>query len=556
MASIKVQYGDTLTGIARANNTTVAALMAANPSIKDPNKIQAGASLNLVSTAAPTTPTPQPKAPTIAEKASLIPTMQKEDPAVTKYYEDQKKAMTTDVDDKAIRESIRQQYNTQFDSLRIAAAQKIAEERKLGEGRLGSARAIQSRSGTLGSNFAGAENDQINRDTEDIVSLKNAEVEAKIAVLTGQSKKDYSDQYAQAAAAKKAGADAYLEYLKTRDSIKVTKATALAKMFAAQGIDPASLSKEDIARLEETYGMDLGSFKGLITEEKNKINKDAFFELTDGESKYKYDPITGKAVLVAENTKNFAPKSGGGTGSGSGFSGTGGGGKYGTDLEALIGNVGASLNGKYKQEAFAKSIKNARNDQDKIAAIATAVNITGDARQDLTQTAVGQNNLRQAITMLKSGTQTGVLKSGANYAFNLVGGQIDPQMTKLNQYITAAIQPYRSSVTGAAWGSQEEAEYKAMFGSSKDTPETLLTKLENLDKIMTNKRVGIVSSYADPLGMNSSFGSYYQNEGGSPTGAPAVVDPQVNIKSKTGQIISIPQKNLSKALEAGYVQVR
>jgi murein DD-endopeptidase MepM/ murein hydrolase activator NlpD len=49
-----IKSGDTLSQIAAANKTTVAALQAANPSIKDPNKIYAGASLN-IPTAAPTT---------------------------------------------------------------------------------------------------------------------------------------------------------------------------------------------------------------------------------------------------------------------------------------------------------------------------------------------------------------------------------------------------------------------------------------------------------------------------------------------------------------------
>jgi len=55
-----IKSGDTLSGIAAANKTTVAALMSANPSIKDPNKIYAGASLNLISAAPAPAPAPAP----------------------------------------------------------------------------------------------------------------------------------------------------------------------------------------------------------------------------------------------------------------------------------------------------------------------------------------------------------------------------------------------------------------------------------------------------------------------------------------------------------------
>jgi LysM repeat protein len=43
----KIQYGDTLSGIAKSRGTTVSALMKANPQIKDANKIFAGRSLNI-----------------------------------------------------------------------------------------------------------------------------------------------------------------------------------------------------------------------------------------------------------------------------------------------------------------------------------------------------------------------------------------------------------------------------------------------------------------------------------------------------------------------------
>lgn len=81
------KYGDTLGGIATANKTTVPNLMQLNPTIKDPNKIMAGASLNLsapatptvpqISTAtppsmvAPATPTSTPTTPTVPNMGSL-----------------------------------------------------------------------------------------------------------------------------------------------------------------------------------------------------------------------------------------------------------------------------------------------------------------------------------------------------------------------------------------------------------------------------------------------------------------------------------------------------
>jgi hypothetical protein len=59
----KIKSGDTLSGIATANKSTVADLMKYNPNIKDPNKISAGANLNLSMPSSATPPAPVAPAP-------------------------------------------------------------------------------------------------------------------------------------------------------------------------------------------------------------------------------------------------------------------------------------------------------------------------------------------------------------------------------------------------------------------------------------------------------------------------------------------------------------
>lgn len=568
MATYKVRYGDTLGAIAKQNGTTVDALLKANPTIKDPNRIYAGADLNLGAPEKVATPTPQPTDTTktsnktsIKDKASLIPDLPEEDPFTSSYFKEQKRQSETILDEKQIRRDIRKRLNSEMNALRLAANQKVADERTIGQGQLGSARAIQARSGTLGSNFAGAENDQINRNTQEQVNLINAETEAKIAFLMGEAEKDYSDQITKAREAKKKSADEYITYLNERDSIKSTKATNLAKLFAAQGIDPDTLSEEDVAKLQKTYGLDAASFKTLITEEKTRLEtekakaaaealKANSFDLSEGEARYVYDPVTGEAKLVAQRAKTYAPKASGG---GSGVGGGSGSGAFSNDLDALVGMVAPRLALNQRNDFYAQ-MKRARNDEDKIAILSSVVALPGDARNDLINTRSGQNSLKQAIAMVNNGVKTGFLKAGADYAFNVFGGQVDPAMTELKQLIVAAVQPYRSSITGAAWGTQEEAEYRSLFGGAKDTPETLLTKLQNLDRIMTNKRVSIVASNVDPLGVNSSFDSYYVNSPYANPQPQAPAEAEVEVRAPDGRVIMIPESKLDQALQAGYTQ--
>jgi len=68
----RIQSGDTLSAIASRQGTTVAELMAANPNIKDPNRIFAGQSLNLPGTGI--TPPPAPGTPPVAPTAPTTPT--------------------------------------------------------------------------------------------------------------------------------------------------------------------------------------------------------------------------------------------------------------------------------------------------------------------------------------------------------------------------------------------------------------------------------------------------------------------------------------------------
>ena len=68
MATITIQKGQTLSGIAKQQGTTVDALLKANPSIKNPNLIYAGSALSL-----PEAPKPTPVAPGASGSAPITP---------------------------------------------------------------------------------------------------------------------------------------------------------------------------------------------------------------------------------------------------------------------------------------------------------------------------------------------------------------------------------------------------------------------------------------------------------------------------------------------------
>jgi hypothetical protein len=184
----------------------------------------------------------------------------------------------------------------------------------------------------------------------------------------------------------------------------------------------------------------------------------------------------------------------------------GAGGEYGSDLDALIGATLSSIPTKFGQGTFQSQIAKARNDSDKINLIATQVlrGQPAELRSDFANQAVGIANIDKAIALIDSGVKTGVVNDKIQYAYNIVGKDFDPKLAQVNSYITAAIQPYRNSVTGAAWGNQEDGEYASLFGSTKYYPAELKQRLTTLKEVLKNKSAVGLNTFVNPMG-------YYDN---------------------------------------------
>lgn len=213
-------------------------------------------------------------------------------------------------------------------------------------------------------------------------------------------------------------------------------------------------------------------------------------------------------------------KSGGGGGGGSG---AGGGGTYSNDLDAIIGTVLSTIPTKFGQETFRSQIDSARNDADKINLVAAQVlkGQPAEFKNDFRNQAVGIASLDKAISALDSGVKTGVLNNSAQYLFNVAGKDFDPKLAQINGYITSAIQPYRNSVTGAAWGEQEDAEYQALFGSTKFSPNELRQRLVQTKELLKAKSAEGLNAFVNPLG---TYDNTFATGNLAPTPTPAVTD--------------------------------
>lgn len=219
----------------------------------------------------------------------------------------------------AIRSRIRNQFQGEIDATNSIFAEKLAEARRQGLGRLGSGRAIQARSGLLGSDFGATQTKKINDANVAEEALVLAEQNAKIAEIMGKASSISSTEIAAKRAAAAQGAEKYIEHLKTAAETKKSNLAALSQSFIDQNVSPDALTPEQLGELALKYGTSPENIKAgyagakkAADEAKAKADaqaiKDRSFNIGEGEDQYVFDPATNTYKKIASKGKTYAPK--------------------------------------------------------------------------------------------------------------------------------------------------------------------------------------------------------------------------------------------------------
>lgn len=419
---------------------------------------------------------------------------------------------------------------------RIYADMLRATQQK-GKELTGSAGARQARAGLLGSERGAAiDTNTANYNREQENSVLN-EQNLKIQEILGRAKQGAAEEVAAKRAAKEAGYQKYIEYISAADTRNKSKITGLAQTLLAQGIDVSKLSDADLNKLATGYGIDKTDIVSAYNTAKQAQDKLALektkteaeisninstvadrnrFSLSEGQKQFTIDPKTGEVKEIAAVKKTYAPKATGGGGTGAGGSGA-----YGNDLDAIIGVTISTIPTKFGQEQFRSQLARARNDGDKINLVAAQVlkGQPGAVRTDFANQSVAIKNIDKAISVIDQGAKTGYLNAGTQYAFNVFGKDFDPKLAAIDSYLTSAIQPYRNSVTGAAWGGQEDGEYAQLFGSTKFSPAELKDRLVRVKEILKDKSIQGLNAFVNPLDV---YSNQFQIGGYAPTQTPTV----------------------------------
>lgn len=217
-----------------------------------------------------------------------------------------KQAAEQPIDENAIRSNSISMFQGQLDALKQVYQQQLAKTKLEGEGRLGSGRATQARSGLLGSDFADTQNNTIQGYNTGIENDVTANYNNQINSIIGQANKISLSDIADRKAAKEQGAKNYLDFLGNADQRKVSNLTSLGKLLISQGIkDISEINPSDLQTLASKYQTtpdQIGQYFAQAKVEQAKAYKDSL--ITTSTFGNLYDPASGKVLLDGAGSKN------------------------------------------------------------------------------------------------------------------------------------------------------------------------------------------------------------------------------------------------------------
>lgn len=225
-------------------------------------------------------------------------------------------------------------YQAQIDATNAVYNDQLNASRVAGQGRLGSSRAMQGRSGVLGSDFGAAQTDTITAANQEADQAIQDERSTAIATILGLARKDALDAVTAKTAAKKAGADALLKYYSEDVPAQRTgRISKVAKALFDKKLDPSTLNPTELKQLTADWNVSADDISSAYNDLKttsdaaaaktdleakksqadiDKINSEianaGFFNLSEGQARY-----DSKGNVIASKAKTYAPKEGGGS---------------------------------------------------------------------------------------------------------------------------------------------------------------------------------------------------------------------------------------------------
>lgn len=193
-------------------------------------------------------------------------------------------------DENTIRQKMRENVQSQIDTIKATAADRIATENIAGTNRSGQTRAINARSGTIGQDFGNAAQEKTTQ--ANAAAVKAIENERDMMIQSILAKVD-SEAYTRAKDATETArknADQYVTYLKEKRDSARTDIANLAK----SGMTLEKLTEQQYKNLLDSSEMTPSELNAAFV--LNKPQESVVHSFTEGNKYYVItkDPITGK----------------------------------------------------------------------------------------------------------------------------------------------------------------------------------------------------------------------------------------------------------------------
>lgn len=162
-------------------------------------------------------------------------------------------------------------------------------------------------------------------------------------------------------------------------------------------------------------------------------------------------------------------------------------------VNAMVNVNAGSAEGQQKRDAarIAQFVKNGQTQEAKnliLSRVASKMSTTErEGEVDRRNTIDALNDMKQAFNDYVAETgDTNVIKGGIENLANKIGTTTNPKLAAIKTRIIQATQKYRNAITGAAWGEQEDAEYRSIFPSISNTNKLNQTIIDTMIPLLQN----------------------------------------------------------------------
>jgi len=231
---------------------------------QDPNYAAYAAQNNPAPPVTPTPAQPTPTTPTIGDIVG-----QYETPEERAYREQYGQNLLTESqttpDLNKIRQDTLARYQAEIDAINSSYATKKAAERIQGQGRLGSAGAIQARRGLLGSDFGAAQTDTINQYNAELIDAIEQERLAKVSSIMSEANRFAQEEYDKKLEAKRLGAENYLKFIGESATRRRDNTAKMAAYLYQQG-NYDTLTPAELKQIADKLGVSVDTLKAVYAD--------------------------------------------------------------------------------------------------------------------------------------------------------------------------------------------------------------------------------------------------------------------------------------------------